>query len=51
MNWDDCRTDLLDSGYYDLDDDDVDDHYNDQVESWISYRVSLFSPDENPEES
>ena len=34
MSWDDCREDLIDSGFdYD------DDHYQEEVESWLSYYV------------
>lgn len=38
MSWDDCREDLIDSGF-DYDDEAVDDHYQEEVESWLSYYV------------
>lgn len=34
MSWDDCREDLIDSGFdYD------DDRYQEELESWLSYYV------------
>lgn len=38
MNWDDCRKDLIDSGF-DHDDETVDDYYQEELESWLSYYV------------
>lgn len=38
MSWDDCRKDLIDSGF-DHDDETVDDHYQEELESWLSYYV------------
>lgn len=38
MSWDDCREDLIDSGF-DYDNEAVDDHYQEEVESWLSYYV------------
>lgn len=40
LSWDDCREDLIDS-YPDMeiDDEDVDAHYQEEIESWIEYYV------------
>lgn len=38
MSWDDCREDLIDSGF-DYDDEAVDDRYQEELESWLSYYV------------
>lgn len=38
MDWDDCRKDLIDSGF-DYDDEAVDNHYQEELESWLSYYV------------
>lgn len=38
MSWDDCRKDLIDSGF-DYDDEAVDDYYQEELESWLSYYV------------
>lgn len=35
---DDCREDLIDSGF-DYDDEAVDDRYQEELESWLSYYV------------
>lgn len=42
LSWDDCREDLIDS-YPDMeiDDEDVDAHYQEEIESWIEYYVIL----------
>lgn len=50
LNWDECRADLEESGYEDITEDDVNDHYNEQIESWISYHVRPFSDSEDPED-
>ena len=39
MSWDECREDLEESFGYAPTDDDVDLHYREEVESWISYYV------------
>lgn len=43
LSWEDCRQDLLDS-YPDMkiDDEDVDAHYQEELESWIEYYVLPF---------
>lgn len=38
MSWDDCREDLIDSSF-DYDDEAVDDRYQEELESWLSYYV------------
>lgn len=38
MSWDDCREDLIDSGF-DYDDEAVDNRYQEELESWLSYYV------------
>lgn len=38
LSWNECKADLLDSGF-DSDDDDVDTRYMEEVESWIEYYV------------
>lgn len=38
MSWDDCRDNLFES-HFDYDDESVDAHYQEEIESWISYRV------------
>lgn len=38
MSWDDCREDLIDSGF-DYDDGAVDDRYQEELESWLSYYI------------
>ena len=38
MSWEDCREDLEESGF-DYDDEAVDDRYQEELESWLSYYV------------
>lgn len=50
LNWSECREDLLDSfPDMDIDDEDVDFYYQEEVESWIDYYVlpaDLIPPEE-----
>lgn len=39
MSWEDCRQDLLDSLGEEPDEEDVDLHYREAIEGWISYYV------------
>lgn len=38
MSWEDCREDLEGSGF-DYDDEDVDNRYQEELESWLSYYI------------
>lgn len=38
LDWLDCREDLIESGFS-YNDDDVDAHYQEEIESWIEYYV------------
>ena len=38
MSWEDCREDLEESGF-DYDDETVDNRYQEELESWLSYYV------------
>lgn len=40
MSWEDCREDLEESGF-DYDDETVDNRYQEELESWLSYYVEL----------
>lgn len=43
LSWEDCREDLLDSfPDIEIDDEDVDQRYQEEVESWIEYYVLPF---------
>lgn len=49
-NWDECREDLIESGWEDPSDEDVNDQYNEEIESWINYYVdSATGPDDREE--
>lgn len=52
LSWDDCREDLLDS-YPDIeiDNEDVDDRYQEEVESWIEYYVRPANGPEDVDDS
>lgn len=40
MSWDDCREDLIESfGDEDITDEDINAHYQEEIESWISYYI------------
>lgn len=58
MSWEDCRNDLIDSYSGEQDDenpylptdDEVDEHYQDEIASWIEYWVKPASGPEDQEE-
>lgn len=37
MSWEDCREDLIESGDENPTDDDVTEHYQNEIEGWIEY--------------
>lgn len=39
MDWYECKEDLAESFGYEPSDEDVNDHYREEIESWISYNV------------
>ena len=39
MSWDDCREDLIESFGEEPDEEDVDMHYREEIESWVSWYV------------
>ena len=50
-DWDECREDLIESGWEDPSDDDVNDEYRENIESWIDYYVDeATGPDDTEEE-
>ena len=50
LSWEECKEDLIDSfGADEVTDEDVDMHYQDQIDGWIVYYVKLHD-DANPPE-
>lgn len=51
MSWQDCYEDLRDSFDYEPDEADVDMHYREEIESWVScYALPATGPDDKDEE-
>ena len=49
-NWEECRDDLIESGYDEPDDNEVNEAYEESIESWIDYYVDEASgPDDTDE--
>lgn len=50
LSWDECREDLIESGWEDPSDEDVNDQYNEEIESWIDYYVDPSTGPDDREE-
>ena len=51
MSWEDCKQDLIDTyGEDEIDEEDIDLHYTEEVEGWLSYYVKLHDDNNPPEE-